>query len=264
MPSVTPRVRDILAGRTGEEMALNDAYLNPQMGRIVRTLGFDRTWVRGEGAHLIDADGNRYLDLLCGYGVFAIGRNHPDAIAAVRGRDGGPHSEPPPARGDTAERACSPSSCSRAPPVGRGDGAREHRHRGGRGGDQDRPCRDRPPAHPLRRARLPRPHARLALAQRQRGVPRGLRAAAARLSTRSRSATLERSSASSRRERRRRVHRRAGPGQGRQPAARRLPRRPPSGSAATPARCSCATRCRPGSAAPDASSRSSTGGWSRT
>ncbi len=36
------------------------------------------------GAHLIDAEGNRYLDLLSGYGVFAIGRNHPEAIAAVR------------------------------------------------------------------------------------------------------------------------------------------------------------------------------------
>ena len=77
-------MREILAHRTGEEMALNDAYLNPQLGRIVRTLGLDRTWVAGEGAHLIDSEGNRYLDLLSGYGVFAIGRNHPEAIAAVR------------------------------------------------------------------------------------------------------------------------------------------------------------------------------------
>jgi ornithine--oxo-acid transaminase len=77
-------VHEILAGRSGEEMALNDAYLNPQLGRIVRTLGFDKQWVSGEGAHLVDVDGNRYLDLLSGYGVFAIGRNHPEAIAAVR------------------------------------------------------------------------------------------------------------------------------------------------------------------------------------
>jgi ornithine--oxo-acid transaminase len=78
-----PTVRDILAERTGEELALNDRYLNPQMGRILRTLGFDKTWTEGEGAHLIDADGARYLDLFGGYGVFAIGRNHPEAIAAV-------------------------------------------------------------------------------------------------------------------------------------------------------------------------------------
>jgi ornithine--oxo-acid transaminase len=83
-PRVPPPVSEILASRAGEEMALNDAHLNPQLGRIVRTLGLDRRWVRGEGAHLIDAEGNRYLDLLSGYGVFAIGRNHPEAIAAVR------------------------------------------------------------------------------------------------------------------------------------------------------------------------------------
>jgi ornithine--oxo-acid transaminase len=73
-----------LAARTGEEMALNDRYLNPQMGRILRTLGFDKVWTGGDGAHLIDDSGERYLDLFGGYGVFAIGRNHPSAIAAVR------------------------------------------------------------------------------------------------------------------------------------------------------------------------------------
>ncbi len=84
MADALPPVREILADRGGEEMALGDSYLNPQLGRIVRTLGLDKRWVRGEGAHLIDAEGNRYLDLLSGYGVFAIGRNHPEAIAAVR------------------------------------------------------------------------------------------------------------------------------------------------------------------------------------
>jgi ornithine--oxo-acid transaminase len=78
-----PSVQEILSARAGEEMALNDRYLNPQMGRIVRTLGFDKVWSGGEGAHLIDADGERYLDLFGGYGVFAIGRNHPEAIAAI-------------------------------------------------------------------------------------------------------------------------------------------------------------------------------------
>jgi ornithine--oxo-acid transaminase len=78
-----PTIAEILASRSGEEMALNDRYLNPQMGRILRTLGFDKVWKGGEGAHLIDADGERYLDLFGGYGVFAIGRGHPDAVAAI-------------------------------------------------------------------------------------------------------------------------------------------------------------------------------------
>jgi ornithine--oxo-acid transaminase len=84
MPSATPPpIRQILDERIGEEMALNDSFLNPQMGRILRTLGFDRVWRHGEGAHLIDSEGERYLDMFGGYGVFAIGRNHPDVIEAI-------------------------------------------------------------------------------------------------------------------------------------------------------------------------------------
>jgi ornithine--oxo-acid transaminase len=84
MPSEsTLGIRDLIATRTGEELSLNDRYLNPQMGRILRTLGFDRSWTGGEGAHLIDSAGDRYLDLFGGYGVFAIGRSHPAAIAAI-------------------------------------------------------------------------------------------------------------------------------------------------------------------------------------
>ncbi len=69
-------VADLLSARQDEAMALNQRYLNPQLGRVVQTLGFDRDWVKGEGAHLIDRTGARYLDLLSGYGVFSLGRNH--------------------------------------------------------------------------------------------------------------------------------------------------------------------------------------------
>lgn len=58
-------------------MALNQRHLNPQLGRVVQTLGFDREWVSGRGSYLIDSDGEQYLDLLSGYGVFALGRSHP-------------------------------------------------------------------------------------------------------------------------------------------------------------------------------------------
>ena len=85
MAEGTATVAEQLVARAGDAMALNDRFLNPQLGRIVRTLGFDRVWVRGEGAHLIDSDGTRYLDLLSGYGTFAIGRNHPDVVAALHG-----------------------------------------------------------------------------------------------------------------------------------------------------------------------------------
>ncbi len=78
-----PPIRELLERRAGEEMALNDRYLNPQMGRILRTLGFDQRWVGGDRSHLIAANGERYLDLICGYGVFALGRNHPEVMAAI-------------------------------------------------------------------------------------------------------------------------------------------------------------------------------------
>jgi ornithine--oxo-acid transaminase len=70
-------VAEILAQRPREALDLHYRYLNRQMVRVLRTIGFDRDWVAGEGAHLIDANGERYLDLLSGYGVFALGRNPP-------------------------------------------------------------------------------------------------------------------------------------------------------------------------------------------
>src|ERR1700758_379586 len=77
------QIAAILEQRGGEEMSLNDRYLNPQIGRILRTLGFDKVWSGGEGAHLIDSSGERYLDLFGGYGVFALGRTRAEVIEAV-------------------------------------------------------------------------------------------------------------------------------------------------------------------------------------
>ena len=33
--------------RRADQFALHDAHLNPQLPRVLRTLGFDRTYVRG-------------------------------------------------------------------------------------------------------------------------------------------------------------------------------------------------------------------------
>jgi ornithine--oxo-acid transaminase len=84
MASVPPPIAEILETRANDALSLNDRYLNPQLGRIVRTLGVDRNWQRGEGAYLIDEHGERYLDLLSGYGVFALGRNHPDVRTGIK------------------------------------------------------------------------------------------------------------------------------------------------------------------------------------
>src|SRR5881394_1117101 len=57
--------------------------INPQFARVLRTIGFDRTWERAEGAYLWDADGDRYLDVLGGFGMFNVGRNNPRVRAAL-------------------------------------------------------------------------------------------------------------------------------------------------------------------------------------
>jgi ornithine--oxo-acid transaminase len=72
-----PDLEELLASRAGEALALNQRYLNPKLGRVLRTLGFDVDWAQGRGSYLIDRRGRAYLDLLSGYGMFALGRNHP-------------------------------------------------------------------------------------------------------------------------------------------------------------------------------------------
>lgn len=42
-----------------------------------------RVFVRGEGVHVWDADGKRYLDLLSGIAVNALGHAHPTVLAAI-------------------------------------------------------------------------------------------------------------------------------------------------------------------------------------
>src|ERR1700729_3199417 len=67
----------LLAAHAGEGSELHSRYLNPQLPRTLRTIGFDKNYVRGEGAYLFDAEGNAYADFLAGFGVFAAGRSHP-------------------------------------------------------------------------------------------------------------------------------------------------------------------------------------------
>lgn len=45
-----------------------------------------RIFARGEGIHLWDVDGNRYVDLLAGIAVNALGHGHPAVVAAVTGQ----------------------------------------------------------------------------------------------------------------------------------------------------------------------------------
>src|SRR5881398_944229 len=73
----------VLNSRRGEDLELWARTINPQFVRVLRTIGFDRTWARAEGAYFYDADGTRYLDLLGGFGMYGVGRNNPRLRAAL-------------------------------------------------------------------------------------------------------------------------------------------------------------------------------------
>jgi len=73
----------LIEERRADKFALFDRHLNGQLVRVLRTLGFAVDYVRAEGPYLFDAEGNRYLDLLSGFGVFALGRNHPTVVGAL-------------------------------------------------------------------------------------------------------------------------------------------------------------------------------------
>lgn len=67
----------LLAERGGERYELHARHLNHQLPRMLRTIGFDKVYDRGEGAYFWDDEGNDYLDMLAGFGVMGLGRHHP-------------------------------------------------------------------------------------------------------------------------------------------------------------------------------------------
>jgi glutamate-1-semialdehyde 2,1-aminomutase len=54
--------------------------------RAMRALGLDHPIFieRGEGAEIVDVDGNRYVDWVCSWGPLILGHAHPGVVAAVR------------------------------------------------------------------------------------------------------------------------------------------------------------------------------------
>lgn len=57
--------------------------INTLVGRLPALV-----WQQALGANVLDADGNRYIDLTSGFGVAAVGHRHPRVVAAVRAQAG--------------------------------------------------------------------------------------------------------------------------------------------------------------------------------
>jgi ornithine--oxo-acid transaminase len=70
-------INAIVAETRGKNFELFEEHVNPVFVKVQRMLGFNRTWVRGEGPYLWDEHGTRYLDFLTNWGVFNFGRRHP-------------------------------------------------------------------------------------------------------------------------------------------------------------------------------------------
>jgi ornithine--oxo-acid transaminase len=73
----------LLKERGDERYELHERHMNRQLPRMLHTIGFDKIYTRAQGAYLYDAQGNEYLDMLAGFGVFALGRHNPVIRQAI-------------------------------------------------------------------------------------------------------------------------------------------------------------------------------------
>src|ERR1700754_3317856 len=77
-------VSELFVERQAQRSSMHTRHLNEQLVRVLKTIGYDVGFQKGQGPYLYDRDGVRYLDLLSGFGVFGIGRNHPSLRAALK------------------------------------------------------------------------------------------------------------------------------------------------------------------------------------
>jgi glutamate-1-semialdehyde 2,1-aminomutase len=69
--------------------------------RAMRAIGRDPIFIaRGEGAELVDVDGNRFIDYVCSWGPLIHGHAHPRIVAAVTEAAAGGTSFGAPTRGE--------------------------------------------------------------------------------------------------------------------------------------------------------------------
>lgn len=81
---MTFSIETLLNEHSNDKFDLHEQFLNNQMVRVLKTIGYDRHYKKAVGQYLYDQEGTEYLDLLSGFGVFAIGRNHPTVIEALK------------------------------------------------------------------------------------------------------------------------------------------------------------------------------------
>lgn len=76
-------IQSLVKNSNGKALDLAEQHINPQFAKVLHIIGFDVNYVRGQGQYLWDDKGDRYIDCLSGYGVFACGRGHPTIKKAL-------------------------------------------------------------------------------------------------------------------------------------------------------------------------------------
>jgi len=59
-------------------------YINPSLADLMKYGGLVAVETKAEGVYVWDDKGNKYIDCLGGYGVFALGHRHPKVVEAVK------------------------------------------------------------------------------------------------------------------------------------------------------------------------------------
>src|SRR5262245_39368430 len=81
---MTYDIADLFARHERDRYMLHIRHVDEQMVKLLKTIGYDVGFCKGSGQYLYDRKGDRYLDLLSGFGVFALGRNHPAIRTALK------------------------------------------------------------------------------------------------------------------------------------------------------------------------------------
>src|SRR6201747_2893338 len=77
-------VSEMFMDREKQRSSMHARHLNEQLVRVLKTIGYDVGFKKVQGLFLLDRVGACYLDLLSGFGVFAVGRNHPALREALK------------------------------------------------------------------------------------------------------------------------------------------------------------------------------------
>jgi ornithine--oxo-acid transaminase len=76
-------VSKLFADRLPQKFELADRHFNPAFVQALKLAGLDKSYARAEGCYVYDTEGQRYLDMLCGYRVLNLGHNHPAVKKAL-------------------------------------------------------------------------------------------------------------------------------------------------------------------------------------